>query len=169
MRLGIVLDKSEVVATADVPYPIRIGATAVEVDYHHGTGAGRNGLLYLAIVYLERLDVRLYQDGAQSVFGNGQNRGYVGIGRHDDLVALLHGTHFLIGSEDERQGIESVGTTHTMTSADVGSIVFLKLSGSLSLEIPAPTEHTTDGLPYLLLVKRIDPLQVHILYHSVHS
>ena len=51
--LGVVLNQFQTVAVADVPYPIRIGATTVEVDYHNGTGTGCDSLLDERIINLQ--------------------------------------------------------------------------------------------------------------------
>ena len=73
MSLGIVFDEFQTMTTTDISYPIGIGTTAVEMDYHHGTGAWGNGLFDKGIVNLERVDIWLDKYGRQSVFGDGED------------------------------------------------------------------------------------------------
>lgn len=93
MSLGIVFDEFQTMTTTDIPYPIGIGATAVEMDYHHGTGAWGNGLFDKGIVNLESVDVGLNQNRSEAVFGDSENGGDIGIGRHQDFVALVQEPH----------------------------------------------------------------------------
>ena len=100
--LGIVLDEFQAVLTANLPYPIRIGTAAVEMDNHDGSGTRGDGLLDKGIVNLKRGWRGLYEDGLEAVLGNGENRGDKGIGGHDDFIALLHHPHLDIGSQNQR-------------------------------------------------------------------
>ena len=78
--LGIVLDEFEAMLAANLPYPIRIGTAAVEMDYHDGSGTRGDGLLDEGIVDLERGWRWFYEYGLEAVLGNGEDRGDKGIG-----------------------------------------------------------------------------------------
>ena len=52
MSLGVVLDELQVMAAADIPYPIRIGTATIEMDNHNGLRTRGNCLFYERIVDL---------------------------------------------------------------------------------------------------------------------
>ena len=87
---------------ANLPYPIRIGTAAVEMDYHDGSGTRGDGLFDKDIVDLERFWRGFYKYGLEAVLGDSEDRGDKGIGRHDDFIACLHHTHLDISSQNQR-------------------------------------------------------------------
>ena len=137
MRLRIILNKSEVMALTYIFYLFRIGATAVEVNNHEGSGALGDGWLDEGIVDLEGIDIGLYEDGLQATVGDGEDGGDVGVGGHDDLVTLLHDTHLDVGTEDEFQRIKAVAAADAVAGSDIVGIVLLKLPCSLATQVPA--------------------------------
>ena len=135
--LRVVLYKLEPVAAADVGYAVRIGATAVQVDYHHGARARRYGPLYKAVVYLQRVLPRLHEHRAKAVFAYGQYAGDIRIGRHNHLVAGLHHAHLDVGAQDKRERIESVAATYAVFRPYVPCVFFLEEPVFLALQIPS--------------------------------
>jgi hypothetical protein len=156
MRLRIILDELEVVLLAELPYPIGIGTTAIEMDYHEGASARSDGLLYEAVVNLKGVDIGLYEDGREAILRNGEDGGDIGIGRYDDFVALVEDAHLQIGAEDEGEGIEAIATAYAMARADILGIVLLKAAGSLALEVPPTLQHLVGSM----LVGFVDGFQV---------
>jgi hypothetical protein len=156
MRLGVILDKLQTIATAKIPYPIGIGTTAVEMDNHDGTSAGSEGLLNEAVVNLQRRDVGLDENGCETVLGDGKDGGDIGVGRHDDFVAVAQASKFLIGSQDECQRIEAVGATHAVLRSNICSIVFLEASRCLASKVPPTLQHLVGSM----LVGLVNPFQV---------
>ena len=137
MRLRIILDKFQIETLTDFPYLFRIGAAAVEVNNHEGSGALGDGWLDEGVVDLEGVDVGLYEDGLQATVGDGEDGGDVGVGWHDDLVTLLHDTHLDAGTEDEFQRIKAVAAADAVAGANILGVVLLKLSCSLATQVPA--------------------------------
>ena len=166
MCLGVVLKEQEAVLLAEVTDAGGVGAAAIEVDNHDGTGLFRDGLLYQAVVYLERIDAGLHKHGHETVLGDGEDGGDVGVCWHDDLVAVLQPPQFLVGTEDERQRVEAVGTAHAVLRPDILGIVLLKSACGLPPQIPAAAQH----LVGCVLVWFIDGFQVQVLHGSIfHS
>ena len=163
VRLGIVLQQQQTMTATDVPYPVGIGAAAVEVDQHDGACLSGHGLLDEGVVYLQRVDVRLYQDGSEPILRDGKNRSNVGIGRHDDLVAILQATHLLVGSQHQRQGVQSVGHTDAMPRTDIAGIVLLEAARGLAPQVPAGAQHLVGSM----LVGAVDGMQIQIF--DIHS
>jgi hypothetical protein len=154
--LRIILDEFEVVFLAELPYPISIGATAIEMDYHNSSGTLGDSLLDETVVNLKSIDIRFYENRSETILCNGEDAGDIGIGRYDDFVTLLHKSHFLISTEDERECIKSIATTYTMTCADILGIVLLKTAGSLAFEVPPTLQHFVGNM----LVGFVDGFQV---------
>ena len=153
--MGIVFDEFQTMTTTDIPYPIGIGATAVEMDYHHGTGAWGNGLFDKGIVNLENVDVGLNQNRSEAVFGDSENGGDIGIGWYDNLVAISHNAHLFICSEDERQCIKPIATADAVASAYIVGIMLFEQSCRLATKIPPPLQHILHSLPNLRFVRSI--------------
>ena len=70
MSLSIVLNEFQTILATDIPYPIRIGTASIEMDNHNGASARGDGLFDEGIVYLESIDVRLYEHGLKAVLCN---------------------------------------------------------------------------------------------------
>lgn len=85
--LCVVFEEEEVMTTAQLTYLLGIGAEAVEMDYHDGTGAGGDVLLDEGVVDLEGVDAWLYEDGGEVVLGDGEDGGDIGVGGDDDFIA----------------------------------------------------------------------------------
>jgi hypothetical protein len=156
MRLSIIFDEFEVVFLAELPYPISIGATAIEMDYHHSSGTLGDSLLDETVVNLKSIDIRFYENRSETILCNGEDAGDIGIGRYDDFVTLLHKSHFLISTEDERECIKSIATTYAMTCTDILGIVLFEATGSLTLEVPPTLQHLVGSM----LVGFVDGFQV---------
>ena len=135
--LGVVLDEFEVVAATNIPYPIRIGAAAIEMDDHDGSRTRGDGLFDKGIVNLERIKRRLDEHGLEAVLRDGEDAGDIGIGGHDDLVALLHHTQLNITTKNQRQSIETIATANAILSTDIICVMGLELTRGLAFEIPA--------------------------------
>ena len=146
MCLRIVLDEQKVVLVAQVAYMLCIGAAAVEVDDEDGACAGCDGLLYQGVVDLQCLGIGLHEDGFQAVVGDGKDAGDVGVGRYDDLVALVQNSHLDVGTEDEAQGIKAVAAADGMAAADIAGIGLFEAAGLLATEIPSRACGTQHGL-----------------------
>ena len=89
MGLGVVFKEQEVMGVADRGDALSIGTTSIEMNQHDGTGARRYSPLYLTVVDLEGIDGRLHEDRYQMILCNGKNGCNKGVGRNNDLVALL--------------------------------------------------------------------------------
>ena len=120
LSLGIVLDQQQTMSAADIPHPLCIGTTTVQVDYHHRARALGDVPLYLPVINLQRSGPRFHQYWHQPVLGDGQYGGDEGISRYDDLVAFMHQSHLDIGPINERKRVEPVAHSHTMVCADEG-------------------------------------------------
>jgi hypothetical protein len=164
MRLGIVFDKFKAVFLTESPYPISIGTTTIEMNYHDGSGARGDCLLDESVVNLERSDVGLYKNGLETVLRNSEDAGNISIGRYDDFIPLVHDPELLIGSEYECQGIKAIATTYAVPGTDILCIVQLKAFGGLSFKIPSTLQHLIGSMH----IGRINLLQIQV-FHSVHS
>ena len=152
----------------DIPYPIGIGATTIKMNNHDGAGARGDGCLYQRIVNLQGIDGWLYQYGGESALCDGEDRCDIGVGRHDDLVALLYNAQFDVGTKDKRKRIETIGATYTILCANILSIVLFKLASGFTFQIPATIQYTTDSRTNLCIVQLVDSLQIEILYHRLY-
>jgi hypothetical protein len=146
MCLGVILDKQEVVATANVTDACGVGTAAIEVYNHDGASLCRNGLFYEAVVYLECVDGRLYEHRNKGVLGDGEDGGNVGVCGDDDLVAVLQPSQFLVSAEDECQGIETVGAAYAILRADIFGIVLLKSTRSLTTKVPTTAQYLVGSM-----------------------
>ena len=141
VSLRIVLNQFQSVFFTNIANGRSIGTTSVQVNYHHRTCSESNSLFNECIVNLQRIDIWLNKDRNQPVFRNSQNGSYIGVSRHDDLVAITQNTHFPIGTKDKRQCVKTVSHTNTMACANIVGIVLFKTTGSLSIQIPATAQH----------------------------
>ena len=154
---------------------LREGTAAIEMHQHHSLGTWCNGLLYQRVINLERLKARLYKDGLESVLRDRQDGGYESVGRHNDLIALSHPSHFHIGSKNEGERIQSVSHPDTMFRAYIAGIVLFKALRDLTSQIPASIYDTGRSLMYLVGMHCRDALKREIVYvqslllHNVHS
>ena len=169
MSLGIIFDEFQMMMPADVPNQGSIGATTIEMDNHDSACAWGDGTLYLCIVNLKRIEGRLHENGFQPTLSNSEDRGDVGIGRHDDLIPRLHHAHLDISAKNKGQGIETITATYAETGTDIIGIVLLKAARGLSFQIPSAVEYATDSLTNLCIIQVIDSLQVKILNHRSYS
>ena len=132
MSLRVVLDEFQAMLPAYLPYPIGIGTATIEVDYHDGTSMRSNSLFYECIIDLERIDIGFDKDRHKVIFRNREYAGNIRIGRHDNLVAILHGTQFLVCTQYQRQCIQSVATTNAVFSTNILGIVLFKTLRSIT-------------------------------------
>lgn len=167
--LGVVFEQEQTAATTDVGNALGHGAATVEVDKHQGTRARRDGLFYQTVVDFERLDIRLHEYRLQAIFGDGEDGSYVGIGRHEHLVALVEYTYYNIRAQDEGQGIEAVGHPYAVARANVAGIFLFEKAGLFALQIPTAVDHTVDSLVNLVGMHGRDAFQRQIFNHNVHS
>ena len=165
MSLSIVLNEFQTILATDIPYPIRIGTASIEMDNHNGASTRGDGLFDEGIVYLESIDVRLYEHGLKAVLCNGEDRSDVCIGRHDDFVALLHHAHLNISTENQRQRIKAVAAANTIAYTNIVSIGLLEATGIATLQIPTVLQHLIGSM----LVGLVDCLQIQILHHKSYS
>ena len=103
------------------------------------------------------------------VFGDREYRGYVGVGWHNNLVALPHPTKGDQGAKRECEGIESVGAAHAVLCSAILGIFRFKRADSLSLEIPSAVHHVVHGLSYLVGMHRRDAFQFEIIYFHAEA
>ena len=165
VRLSIVLNEFQTIPGTNLPYPVGIGTTTIEMDYHEGFRPLCDGLLDKRVVDLQSIDGRLDKHRFQAILRDGKNRGDICVGRYDDLIALHHHAQLHIGPEDERQGIEAVATADAVARADILCIMLLKLPRGLSLEIPSALQHLVGSM----LVGRIDLFQIQVFHHKSYS
>ena len=152
MSLSIVFDELKTMSAANISNPICIGTTTIKVDNHDSTSSRGDGSLYQGIINLKRIHRGLNEYGYEPVLRNGKDRGDIGVGRHDDLITLMHHPHLDIGSKDQCQRIETVATTDTATSTDVFCILFFELPRGLTFQIPTGLNHTVYcGLQFFLI------------------
>ena len=111
------------------------------MDNGDSLGSGCDQPFDALIIYLQRVGLRLAKDGYQSIFRNRQDRGDIGIGRHNDLIARLHDAHLDIGTEDPDECIKAVGTTDGILGSDKRGVVGFKLFVLLALEVPSPIDN----------------------------
>ena len=89
------------------------------------------------------------------------------IGLNNHLIALLHRSHFLVGTEDEGQGIKPIATSHAMARANILGVVGLKQARSLTFEKPTTRHDIRHRTLHLLEMRSVDLLKGKIGY--VHS
>ena len=169
MGLGIVFNQLEMMTTADIPYPIGIGTATVKMNDHHGPGSSGNGLFYQPFVNLKGIGIRLHEYRLEAVFGDREDARDIGVGRHDDLIALFHHTHIDIGAENQCQRIQTVGAADTVARTNIVGIVLFKAPRSLSTQIPPTVEHTADSVANLVIVASIHLPKVKITDHRSYS
>ena len=121
MGLGIVFNQLEVMAAADIPYPIGIGTTTVKMNDHHGPGSRGDSLFYQAFVDLKGFRIGLHEYRLEAVFGDREDARDIGVGWYDDLITLFHHPHVDIGTENQCQRIQAVGTADTVARTDIRS------------------------------------------------
>ena len=165
MSLGIILNEFQPMLATDIPYPIRIGTASIEMDNHNGTSARGDGLFDEDIVYLERIDVRLYKHRLKAVLCNGEDGSDIGIGWHDDFVTLLHHAHLNISTENQCQGIEAIAATNTIAYTNIVSIGLLEATGIVALQIPTTLQHLIGSMRVGLVYRQ----QIQVLHHKSYS
>ena len=111
------------VSLTDFSQLVVIGYPAIKVNGHHASGLGSDVLFYLVDIKFEMLKGGFYKDRNQMVVSDGKDGRDIGVGRNDDLIAVLHDTHFLIAPEDEPQRIQSIGYGNSMLRSDIMGIV----------------------------------------------
>ena len=57
------------------------------------------------------------------------------VGRHDDLVALVHHPQFDISTQDEPQRIEAIAAADAVARADIVGIILLEALHGFPLQI----------------------------------
>ena len=77
-----------------------------------------------------------------------------------DFIAVFHDAHFLVGSEYQGEGIESVAAAYAVFRADVLCVVFFKLFGGLLSQIPSAVHHLIDGVLYFFAMLGVQFLKV---------
>ena len=152
MSLRVVLDESQVVASADVADMVGVGALAVEMHNHYGTCSGRYSLLDACVVNLERVDARLYEHRLQIVLGDGEDGCDICVGRHDHLVAVLHYSHLFVGTQNECKSIKTIAATYAVSGADEAGKLFAERLVLCSLQIPSAFYNALHGFIYLAVV-----------------
>lgn len=158
VSLRVVLDESQVMASADVTDMVGIGALAVEMYNHYGTCSGSYRLLNACVVNLERVDARLDEHWLQVVLGDGEYGCDVCVGRHDYLVAVLHYAHLLVGTQNECKGVKSVAATYAVSCSDEAGELFAERLVLCSLQIPSAVYNALHGFAYLATVLRCNKL-----------
>ena len=155
VTLGAVFHQLQSVTLTDVAQLVVVGDTPIEVHRHHALGPRRDGLFHLINIQLKMFPCWLYQHGHQLVVGNGQDGGDIGVGRHDDLVAILHHAQFLIAAQDQLQGIQPISHRHAMLRADILGVVVLEGLVLMSLQEPSRLDHSPcSGLILLGMLHR---------------
>ena len=84
-------------------------------------------LFYELNVNLESVDTRLHKHSLQMVFGDGEHRCDICVGRHNHLVALTHLAHLHQRAQRQCECIQSVGASHAVVGMTIIGILFLKL------------------------------------------
>ncbi len=116
--LRVVLDDEQSMFTADLPYPLRPGTTAIEMDKKEGASAGRQGGFETVGVELERIRVGVNKDRHKTIFRNGKNGSDICISRDNHFVAGLEQAHLDPCTIDKSERIEAVSATDTMPGAN---------------------------------------------------
>ena len=124
------------------------------MDKEYGASTLSDGLLDAVVVNFERVEARLYEHRLQAVFRDGENRGNIGVGRHDDFIAWLHHAHFDVGTINPDERVKAVGATHTMLRADVLGIMLLESLVFFTLKVPARIDDATHRLVNLVGIFR---------------
>ena len=68
---------------------MRHGTTTIEMHQQHSACAGAKMILKLAVIKFKRVEPWFHEYRPQSVLCNGEDRSYIGIGRNNDLIAIL--------------------------------------------------------------------------------
>ena len=146
LPLRIIFHQLQMIFLAQLPYPLRIGASAIEMNEEDALGLGRNGLFNQFIVYLQRIHTRLHENGLQSVSRNGKDGGDKRIGWHNHLIALTHHAHLHIGTINQGKRVKTVSYAHAILRSDIPSIFFFESGNEISANIPPRVYHLSNSL-----------------------
>src|SRR5574344_170246 len=137
LRLRIIFNQLEVMTPADAADSIGIGASAIEVHQQKCTGAGGDVRFDEACVNLQRIVFWFYEDGFQTIAGDGKDGGDKGIGGNEDFIPFCHHAHLDISTENQRQRIQSVACSYTMVGTYIFCIIGFETLGLFAQQIPA--------------------------------
>ena len=113
-RLGVILYNAQVVVAGRLHQCHVPTGSAIEVHWHDGAGARCDKSLKQAGVEVHGVNAGVAQHGHQAALADGENAGDIGVGGHDNLIALTHDSHFLVGLQDKPQGVEAVAHPHAV-------------------------------------------------------
>ena len=146
VSLRVVLDDEQSIFMADLPYPLRPGATAIEMDEKEGASAGRQGGFKPVGVELECIRVGINKNRHKTVFRNGKNGSDIRISRDNHFVAGLEQSHLDPRTIDKSERIEAVSTTDTMPGANETRIFAFEGFDARPLKIAARGDNILYGL-----------------------
>ena len=92
MSLRIILDEYQMTTMTEVGNLLRHGTTTIEMHQQYGTRAVTKMSLKLTVIKFKRINSWFHEYRFQSVFSDGKDRSYIGIGRHDDFITILQPT-----------------------------------------------------------------------------
>lgn len=75
-------------AMTEIGNLMRHGTTTIEMHQQHSMRAVTDMILKLAVIKLKRINSWFHEYRFQSVFSDGEDRSYIGIGRHDDFITI---------------------------------------------------------------------------------
>ena len=98
--LGVIFDYHQIVALGELLQRRVPAGCAVEMHRHNAASARIYHFFDFRCVEVERSSVGIYKARHQAIACDGKHRCYVGVGRHDDFVAVGKDAFFFISSDD---------------------------------------------------------------------
>src|SRR5574344_1557889 len=122
---------------ADICHSVSVCTSTIQMHNHYRLRTWSHVCIYLAVINFQRVNVRLHQYRCQPALCDGNNRGYIRIGRYDDLVALMESSQFHITAKNECEGIQSIAACYGISGADVRciSVTFFRDKYSIIMRI----------------------------------
>jgi hypothetical protein len=141
VRLSGVLDDAQVASTRDLVDGVHVRGLTVKMHRQNGARARGDGILNLLRVEVVRRYERLNRQWARPGVGGRQPGGNVGVGWHDNLLALANP----VGAQNDMQGFEAVANANAVFDAAIAREFLLEGFHFPAENIPARFHHAEVG------------------------
>ena len=157
MRLGGVLDHEQAVAPSEPPDCVHVADLPVQVDGDHGDGAVRDSLAGGSNVNQPGRIVHVAEPRNRAGVEHGEGGRNVGVGRDDDLVALLHSGRDQGERQRGRPGRHADAMAHAAHFGELG----LEPLDLAAQDEPALGEHIVERHSKLIGDRCVLPAEIH--------
>ena len=137
MRLGIVLEKIEVILLAKFTNLLGVSTTAIEVYNHYRLATRSNGSLNLVRINLQRIFTRLHGNSLYTILGNAKRCCNESVRRNNDFFTFLDSANLFICTYYPNKCIKAISHTDAMFGANILGVLFLEGLQCLTLKVPA--------------------------------